>query len=169
MEEAVPYLRFRAENDEVPTVRDASIRALGSIWNREAIEVLESLFFDRTLSDRVRILSGEMLLTNGAFQYASRAIAELEDARARNQNPLYNGILRIIGPSVSPDLEALARRFLVSGTVVEKSFALEMAVNNNFVSLEPEIRGTLDERINGVSLARRAHTTLERMGLLTDD
>jgi hypothetical protein len=40
-----------------------------------------------------------------------------------------------------------------------------MAVNNNFVSLEAEIRACLDERRSGAGLARKAQTTLEKLGL----
>ena len=165
METAVPYLRFRAENDEVAVVKDEAIKALGAIWNDEARIVLESLFFDRKIADRVRILAGEMLLLNDAPFYTGRAIAELDDSKTRNQTALYNGILRILGPGVAVDLESLARRFLVSGTIVEKSYALDMAVNNNFLSLEAEIRSCLDERRNGAGLARKAQTTLEKLGL----
>jgi hypothetical protein len=73
--------------------------------------------------------------------------------------------LRILSPGISNDLEALARRFLASGTVIEKSYALDIAVNNNFTSLEEGIRSCLDIRRNGESLARKAQSTLERLGL----
>jgi len=165
MEAAVPFLRFRAENDDVAVVKDEAIKALGAIWNSEAVNVLETLFFDRKLSDRIRVLAGEMLLTNNAAAYSARAIIELDDSKSRNQNALYNGILRIIGPGISIDLESLAARFLATGTITEKSFALDMAANNNFVSLEEGIRLCLDERRNGAGLARKAQSTLEKLGL----
>jgi hypothetical protein len=44
---AVPYLKFRAERDEVPAVKDDSIRALGAIADGESLNVLESLFIER--------------------------------------------------------------------------------------------------------------------------
>ena len=163
LEAAVPFLCFRAENDDVPTAKDEAIKALGAIWNDEAVALLEKLFFDRKIADRVRILCGEMLLNNNS-SYTSRVIAELDDAKRRNQTALYNGFLRILGPGTSVDLESLARRFLLSGTVIEKSYALDMAVNNNFLSLEAEIRSCLDERRNGASLARKARTTLDKLG-----
>ena len=164
MEAAVPFLSFRAENDDVPTAKDEAIKALGAIWNSEAVSTLDSLFFDRKLSDRVRLLAGEMLLTNDAAAYSARAIVEMEDARTRNQTALYNGFLRILSPGVSRDLETIARRFLTSGSVIEKSYALDIAVNNNFVSLEPEIRACLDDRRNNASLIRKAQMTLEKLG-----
>jgi len=58
---AVPYLKFRAERDEVPAVKEDSIRALGAIADGESIKVLEALFTERKNSDRVRITAGEMI------------------------------------------------------------------------------------------------------------
>jgi HEAT repeat protein len=168
MEAAVPYLQYRAENDDVQAVKDEAIKALGAIWNDEAIAVLEALFSEQKNSDTIRILAGEMLLTNDSALYTARAIAALDDAKTRNQTALYNGFLRIVSPGISGDLEALARRFLASGSVIEKSYALDMAVNNNFTSLEEDIRSCLDERRNGASLARKAQTTLEKLGLTVE-
>jgi hypothetical protein len=56
-------------------------------------------------------------------------------------------------------------RFFATGTVIEKSYAMDIAVNNNFTSLEEDIRNCLDERRNGASLARKARTTLDKFGL----
>ena len=58
---AVPYLRYRAERDEVPNVKDEAIRALGAIANEEAVSVLDSLFTERKNADRVRLVAAEML------------------------------------------------------------------------------------------------------------
>ena len=161
---AIPFLRFRAENDDVPAVKDEAIKALGAIWNNEAKEILEALCFERNNPDRVRILSGEMILQNASAEFSSRVIAELDDSKARNQSALYNGLLRILGQATSPDLESLARRFLIAGTVTEKSYALDIALNNSFNALENNIRYLLDERVNGSGLARKAQITLDKMG-----
>jgi HEAT repeat protein len=165
LEAAAPYLRFRAENDDVPAAKDEAIKALGAIGSSEAMAILDSLFSERKNSDRVRILAGEMLLLNDAPGRASKVIAELEDAQKRKQTPLYNGFLRILGPSLSPSLEDLARRFLASGTVIEKSYALDMTVNNEFSGLADDVRRLLDEKKNGASLARKARSTLDKLGL----
>ena len=165
LEAAVPFLRFRAENDENIQVRDEAVKALGAIWSGESIVVLESIVQNRRGNDRLRILAGEMLLQNSPLDYTGQIITELEEARTSNQTVLYNGFLRILGPVISPELESLASRFLANGSVIEKLYALDMAANNNFVSLEEAIRSCLDERRNGVSIARRAETTLEKLGL----
>ncbi|GHU64834.1 PBS lyase [Spirochaetia bacterium] len=165
LEAAVPYLKFRAENDDVPNAKDEAIRALGAIGNSEAITILDTLFAERKNSDRVRILAGEMLLKNDAVNYTTKIITELDDSKNRKQTALYNGFLRILGPSRAPSLEVLVKRFLASGTIIEKSYALDMILNNEFKDLAPDMRLLLDEKKSNASLARKARTTLEKLGL----
>jgi HEAT repeat protein len=163
LNQAVPYLRYRAERDDIPSVKDEAIRALGAIGNGEALEVLESLFGERSNSDRVRILTAEMLIKHEAGQYAERVIVELDEAQAKHQTPLYNGFLRVLGEAKTPKVEDLARRFLAGGGVVEKSYALDMALNNELRGLAGEIRALTADK-NG-SLARKAKSALEKLGL----
>jgi HEAT repeat protein len=160
---AIPYLRYRAENDEVPQVREESIRALGAIGGGEALEILSALCLERKNSDRVRIAAGEALIQNDPGRYAEALIAELEDAKKRNQTALYNGLLRDLGGAKTPRVEDFTRRLLASGGVIERSYALDMAAANGFSSLAAEIRALTDEK-NG-SLSRKAILTLEKLGL----
>jgi HEAT repeat protein len=163
LEGAAPYLRYRAERDEVPTVKDAAIRALGAIGNDETMAVLEALFAERKNSDRVRLLSAEMLIRHNGDRYAEKAVAELDEAKTKNQTALYNGLLRVLGGAKTRKVEDLARRFFFSGAVVEKSYALDMTVNNEFRGLAEEVKKLADEK-NG-ALARKAKTVLAALGL----
>jgi HEAT repeat protein len=161
LEEAIPYLKFRCEQDEVPQVRDESIRALGAINTRETTAILVSLFEEWKNSDVVRIRSAEMLVANDTETYIEKVIAAMDDARSRNQSALYNGLLKIVGAAKSNKLESLARRFIGSGDVVEKSFALDMAANNGFRGLAEDIRPLTENR--NQSLARKARLTLDTL------
>jgi HEAT repeat protein len=163
LEEAVPYLCYRAERDDVPAVKDEAIKALGAIGNGKSLEFLATLFGERKNADRARILAAEMLLQNNADQYASGVIAELDDAKQRNQTALYNGFLRVLGAAKSPALEELCRRFFASGGVVEKSYALDMTANNGFRSLADQVKALHDEK-NG-SLSRKSRSVAEKLGL----
>jgi HEAT repeat protein len=165
LEAALPYLRYRAENDDVPAVKDEAIRALGAIDSGESRDILESLFKERKNSDRVRILAAEMLVGNDGGAYTSSLIVELDEAKRKNQTPLYNGFLKILGTAKSSSLEDLARRFIASGGVIEKSFALDIAVNNEFRGLGEDIRTMLDDKRNNESLIRKARAALEKLGL----
>ncbi|MDR2404605.1 MAG: HEAT repeat domain-containing protein [Spirochaetaceae bacterium] len=161
MEAAVPYLSYRAERDDVLQVKDEAIRALGAIGNAEAIRVLNTLFSERKNADRVRILSAEMLIQRAPDRYATRVIAELDEAKRKNQVPLYNGLLRAISTAKTRAVEDLVKRFFALGGVIEKSYALDMTANNRFKDLTEQVEALTDEK-NG-SLSRKAKTTLERL------
>ena len=163
LESAVPYLKFRSERDEVPQVKDEAIRALGAIANDEALEILYGLFAERKNSDRVRLIAAEAMMKNVPAKHLAQLIVELDEAKQKNLNPLYNGFLKIIGESYSENLETLARRFLVSGGIIEKSYGLDMAANNNFTGLSEEIKKISEDK--NESLARKARRTLEKLGI----
>jgi HEAT repeat protein len=165
LESAVPYLRYRAENDEVPQVRDEAIKALGAINNAEAMGILDMLFSERKNSDRVRIAAAEMRLQNNSSQYGARVLQEMEDAQTRNQTALYNGFVRVMSVAKGPGLEGIAARFLSRGGVIERSLGLDLVLNNELRSLANEVRILLDERAYGASIARKAQSTLDRLGI----
>jgi HEAT repeat protein len=161
LETAVPYLAYRAERDEVPQVKDEAVKALGAIGSPEAETILASFFEERKNSDRMRILAAEMLLRDHAETYAKKLVTELDDAKGRNQTALYNGFLRVLGSAKAPSLEAVTRRFLASGGVIEKSYALDMTANNEFRGLIEEVRALADPK-NG-NLAHKAQAALEKL------
>ncbi|MDR2785191.1 MAG: HEAT repeat domain-containing protein [Treponema sp.] len=158
---AIPYLSYRAEHDDVPAVKEESIRALGEIGTEEAIAVMDSLFSGRRTSDRVKILCAEILIREKPDAFAGKLIAETDDAKKRNQNSLYNGLLRALSTAKTPAVENLAKRFLVSGGITEKSYALDMVVNNRFVSLSRDVESLLEDK--NQSLSRKAQTSLSAL------
>jgi HEAT repeat protein len=159
--EAIPYLAYRAERDDVPAVKDEAIRALGEIGNKEAVSILTSLFAERKNSDRVRILSAEILIRDHPDEYAAKVIVELDEAKKKNQNPLYNGFLRVISTAKTDAVQDLVRRFLNSGGVVEKSYAMDMIANNRFQGFTGELETLTKEK--NVTLSRKAETTLANL------
>ncbi|MDR2729949.1 MAG: HEAT repeat domain-containing protein [Treponema sp.] len=164
---SVPYLKFRAERDEVPNVREEAIRALGAIAGDEALIALDSLFNERKNTDRVRLLAAEMLSKNAADKYFLLFVKELDEAKSKNQTALYNGFLKITGEAViegdKRDIENLAGRFMSSGGVTEKLYGLDMALNNNLTSLANGIKALSREKSE--SLSRKAKRTAEKLGI----
>jgi len=160
---AVPYLKFRAERDEVPSVREDAIRALGAIANGESVKVLEDLFTERKNSDRTRIAAGEMLMQIQSDQYLDKFVMELDEAKQKNQTALYNGLLKVIGGTKGSNMEAITRRLMQNSGVIERSYALDMAVNNSLTSLAEEIKVVAKDR--NESIAAKARRTLEKMGI----
>ena len=170
LESAIPFLRFRAENDTVPAVRDASIRALGAINSEESMAILDSLFTNRRNSDSARVLAADMLVRNDGDKFGIRVAMEMDDARTRNQTHLYNGFVRVLATARSNSLEDFARRLINGpGGVIERSLALDIVLNNELRSLEREVRTLLDERRHGQSIAQKAQRTLDMLGLVESD
>ena len=167
LEAAVPFLRFRAERDDVPAVRDEAIRALGAIAGEEAAGILQNLFSERRNSDRVRIVAAEMYMRSTSGRNFPQLVVELEEARTRNQTNLYNGLLRVTGETVvegdKTEIENITRRFLLDGTIIEKLYGLDMALNNSLTGLAEQIIPLTRER--NESIARRARRTAEGLGI----
>ena len=90
-------------------------------------------------------------------------VQELDEAKVRNQTALYNNFLRIIGGTTSGNMESITRRLMQDRGITERSFALDMAANNNLISLAEEIRVIADDGNEG--LANKARRTLETLGL----
>jgi hypothetical protein len=164
---AVPYLKFRAERDDVPNVKDEAIRALGAIANDEALNTLDALFTERKNSDRVRLISAEMLMKSAAAKNLTKLIIELDEAKLKNQTALYNGFLKIVGEAKiegdTTEMENITRRFLQSGGITEKLYGLDMAANNGLKGLSVEIKAQLNDR--NESLVRKARRTVEKLGI----
>jgi len=127
------------------------------------MQVIETLFAERRNSARVRTASGEILMQNEPDRFLDTFIEEMDEARRRNMTALYNSFLRILSRTTARDMEPITRRLMAERGIVERSYALEIAANNNLVSLADEIR-TISED-NNQALARRARLTLERLGL----
>jgi HEAT repeat protein len=160
---AVPYLKFRAERDEVPAVKEDSIRALGAIADGDSIKILEDLFTERKNSDRVRITAGEMLMQIQPEKSLDRIVMELDEAKQKKQTALYNGLLKIIGEAKSANMEAIARRLMQNSGVIEKSYAMDIAVNNRLTGLADEIKTMTGDK--NETIAAKARRTLEKLGL----
>ncbi|MCL2130802.1 MAG: HEAT repeat domain-containing protein [Treponema sp.] len=165
LESAVPFLKYRAENDDVPAVKDEAIKALGAINTSETNEILDCFFTERKNTDRVRIIAAEMLLKNNASVYGNRLEIEMEEAQSKRQTALYNGFVRILAAAKSPSLEDIARRFMAKSGVIEKSLALDLVLNNEYKSLADNVRALLDEKVHSATIARKARSTLDKLGL----
>ena len=160
---AVPYLKFRAERDENPAVREDSLRALGAIADSESLAVLESLFTERKNGDRVRITAGEMIMAISPGRFLDRFVMEMDEAKQKRQTALYNGLLKVIGGTKSSGMEDITRRLMQDKGAIEKSFALDMAANNHLTSLSAEIKLIAADKNEG--LAGKARRTLEKLGI----
>jgi hypothetical protein len=96
-------------------------------------------------------------------QYLDKLVMELDEAKQKNQTALYNGLLKVIGTTKGSNMEAITRRLMQNSGVIERSYALDMAVNNNLTGLTEEVKVIAKDR--NESIAAKARRTLEKWGV----
>jgi HEAT repeat protein len=98
---AIPYLRYRALNDEVAVVRDEAVRALGAIGDSVAMGTLEEIFEGERNPDRIRSLAAEMLVRENSSTYTPKITAAMEEAKKKNRTALATGLERALAAGKS--------------------------------------------------------------------
>jgi hypothetical protein len=159
---AVPYLSYRAERDEVPSVREEALRALGAIGTEESISAVRSIFSEKKNADRIRISAAEVLLQRETPGSAREVLSALEDAKKEKKKDLYKGLVKVLAIAKSDELEDFARSLLASDDLTDKLYGLDLARTNTYRSLEKEIEKLSLEK-NAV-LSRRAKDVLSAFG-----
>lgn len=159
---AVPFLIYRAERDEVPAVKDASIRALGRISSADATAFLNRIFADKRTGDKAKISIASALLESDANGSIGTIIAAMDEAKKSKQKAeLFNGLAKRLASVVSPQLEDLARRFLASPDIIDKHYGLDIVIANGFASQIETIRPLASDK--SVALATKARLALEKL------
>lgn len=98
---AIPYLRYRALNDEAAAVRDEAVKALGEIGSQAATAVLEDIFEGEKNPDRIRSLAAEMLVKQAPGAYTAKITTVMEDAKKKNRAALAAGLERALAAGKS--------------------------------------------------------------------
>lgn len=159
--DAVPYLKFRAENDEQQSVRDEALRALGEIGNGKAASALEAIFNDKRTSDRSRVIAAGQLVKIDAGKYADDIITKIDESKRLNQKILYNGLVGVISTAKSDKLRPLAEKLFSSKDASDKAWALAITETNRFTNFKDEVEKLANEKNSG--LANRAKIVLEKL------
>ncbi|MDR3301092.1 MAG: HEAT repeat domain-containing protein [Spirochaetaceae bacterium] len=162
--QAVPYLKFRAEKDEVQAVKEEAVRALGAIGaagDGKAADALETIFDDKKTSDRNRILAAELLAAINGEKYAGKIIEKIDEAKRTNQKQVYNGLVAAISKAKSAKLSALAGQLFASKNASDIAFALEITGNNRFNAFLAETQRLAQDANSG--LARKATEVLQKL------
>jgi HEAT repeat protein len=161
LNDAVPYLKFRAEKDQVPAVQDEAARSLGAIGSAECSDILEKLFDEKKTSDRLKIICAEMLLAINADRYAEKIIAVFQEAKRLNQRPLSNGLITTFGKVKTDRVRPLVERLFASKEAGDKAWALELTAQNKFTNFLPEVQRLASEQNSGI--ARKAREVQEKL------
>lgn len=161
IKEAVPYLKFRIEKDDVPAVQDEAVRSLGLIGDNESNNILESFFDDKKTADRLKIIIAEMLIKTNADEFTDKIIAKLDESKRLNQKQLYKGLINALSKAETPRIQPLVARLFASKDATDKAYALELTAINKFGNFAPEVGHLASESNSG--LARKAKEVLEKL------
>ncbi|GMO59836.1 MAG: HEAT repeat domain-containing protein [Termitinemataceae bacterium] len=137
---AIPYLRYRAINDDAASVREESVSVLGAMNKNEAGSVLLEILEDKKINDKIRISCAQALLKNEASQYCERIIELAEDAKAKKYTMLYSGLLKALSTAKSAKLKDFAARLFTSKDVTDNAIALDITANNSFGNFKEEVQ-----------------------------
>lgn len=159
---AVPYLRYRAQRDDVAAVQDEAVRSLGAIGDSTAKTALEALFNDKGTNDRLKIIVCEMLVKVDPNAYVEKVIGAFDTAKANKNTAFSSGLSKVLSTVVSPNIEDLALRFLTSSDIIEKLYGLQIIKNNHFTSLVEKVKNMGDEK--NPSFHRKITETLDALG-----
>lgn len=157
---AVPYLKFRAEKDEVPNIQDEAIRSLGAIGNSACAEALESIFDERRTPDRLKSLAAQFLIQIDAGRYAEKIITRYAEAKRLAQKQLAAGLLSALGKAKTDQVRSLTGQLFASKDPTDKAFALELTAINGFSVYRAEVERLAGEN-SGIS--RKARDILQKL------
>jgi HEAT repeat protein len=161
LREAVPYLKFRAEKDEVPAVREEAIRSLAEIGTGECARVIEAIFDDKKSPDRLKSLAAKSLIETDADSYAEKIMLSLDEAKRLNQKQLYSGLMAALSKAKTGRVKPLVGRLFASKDAADKAYALELTALNRFDVFRPEVDNLATGEKSGLS--RKAKEVLSTL------
>lgn len=155
---AIPFLKFRSEKDEVPSVQDESLRSLGAIGNAESAAALEAVFDEKRTPDRLKGIAAQQLVQIDAGRYAQKIITKYDEAKRLNQKQLAAALISALGKAKTDEVRSLTGRLFASKDATDKAYALELTRLNHFDSFRPDVQRLANEENSGI--ARRAREVL---------
>ena len=139
LKDAIPYLKFRAEKDEVPAVREEALRSLAAIGTSECARIIETIFTDKKSPDRLKSLAAQSLIEMDADAYAEKVMLSLDEAKRLNQKQLYAGLMAALAKAKTSRVKPLVGRLFASKDAVDKAYALELTALNRFDAFRAEV------------------------------
>ena len=159
---AVPILSYKAEFDPEPTVRAASIAALGAIGGDTSIKVLLKVYSG---ADH-RLDSREAALEILASKYLSESIGAIRAVIAAEWNSFDQRTLestaRALSAARSPVLKDLFLRFLDCPDAIVRSYGVRGIGGNGFSELKDRVK-KISERDPNPGTRREAALALEKL------
>jgi HEAT repeat protein len=159
--QAVPILRWKAENDPERSVRLESVRALGAIADGPSVRFLEALLANQAVALDVREAALSALLSRTPAASGIRAAVEQEMA-AKDQKPI-EMIARVLSLAKGQELAPVWIRLLESPGYAVRIWAVRGLAANGITAALARI-GELAEKDPVAAVRAEAARARERLG-----
>jgi len=157
---AVPYLIYRTEYDDVPSVKEESIKALGYIVNPSSESFLAEYFTNKTTTEKMKAITADALLKINTTKYIPQIIRAYDDARNNKKKTLQAGLANVITRIIDPSLLDFAKRLINSDDIIERNYGLDISVTNLFGGMMEQIEILSNDKSN-MTLALKANKALK--------
>lgn len=161
LEEAVPYVLYRAKTDPVESVKLKSYEVLGKIGGGEGVDFLTETMKNKNAADKFRAkAAGVLLADNFDASYDDVEDVAEEVVSDEKKRWLCYEIGKQVAKIESPRTAGLASLYLASRDALTQSIGLDMYDKNRHPSVKPAVQA-LSENESAGAIQRRALKILE--------
>lgn len=163
IEEAVPYLLYRAKNDPESSVKYACYNALGTIQTKEAVDYLISVVTNKKLSETARAKAAVILLKNKIYSsYDSIILVARDTLKDDKLKNLRYALGKEFAKYEEPKFEDICREYLAHKDVLTCGTGLDIFAKNNFDNLVADVKAISINDKAGAN-KRKARLILEKI------
>ncbi|WP_288724782.1 HEAT repeat domain-containing protein [uncultured Treponema sp.] len=160
MEEAVPYLTYRAKNDPENVVKKECFPVLAELNTKDSISFLIEQITDKSVPDSVKYQAAEALMKNGISgedEIIALAKDVLKDDRRKS---LRQNLGKLFIKYARPGYAEICVLYLQSKDTLTQSQGLELYKNARYEYAKPSVQAIVDDKNAKTSNKKRARSLL---------
>ncbi len=149
MEDAVPFLIYRSENDSEKVIKNASFEAIAKLNTKDGNDFLVSKITDKKTGDSTKQKVAEVLLKEG--NAGEKEILDLAKTCVKDdkRKSLRYALGKELAKNVKPEYEEICALYLDSKDTTTVNLGLDMYKNGKFKGVEEKMRAiAADKKAN---------------------
>lgn len=160
--EAVPYILYRAKSDPEEVVKVRSFEALGVLNNSESNAWLSSLVKDDKTVDKIRVKAIAVLLENN-FDYIYSDVEKIiiQTLKDDKKKWLRYELGKLIASTKNTQSSSIASAYLAHKDILTRSIGLDMYDKNRYLEVRKTVELIAADENQG-ALQRRAKKILDK-------
>lgn len=156
--DAIPFLAYRSKYDEVSSVKQAALDALGAIGTNECFDVVADVFSDTKAIDSVRINAAKILISENPLSWLPKVKPILDSAKSDKRMVFYNGLAKLVSETKDENTKPYVEYFLVSNEIIDIHYALDIIILNSFTAYKDDVQKLSGHK--NKSIAQKAEKAL---------